>query len=116
MGPPGAPDPSENFIAVLLHNNSNLYTMDNKQFFTSISSDELKELIQDCINLEFGKISNQTTEPSDLIKAKEACAFLQVSKVTLYNWMNDGIITGYYLGSRLYFKKSELVESLTRKK
>lgn len=90
--------------------------MNTKQFFTSISSDELKELIQDCINLEFGKISNQVNEPSDLIKAKEACVFLQVSKVTLYNWMNDGLISGYYLGSRLYFKKSELVESLSKKR
>ena len=90
--------------------------MDSKQFFTSISSDELKELIQDCINLEITKISDLSQKPSDLIKAKEATEFLQVSKVTLYNWMNDGLITGYYLGSRLYFKKSELVESLTKRK
>ena len=89
--------------------------MEKKQFFTSISSDELKEIIQDSINIELGKISNQVKEPSDLIKAKEACEFLQVSKVTLYNWMNDGRIIGYYLGSRLYFKKSELVESLSKK-
>lgn len=90
--------------------------MDKKQIFTNLSSDELKELIQGCINLEFNKISTQVNEPSDLIKAKEACVFLQVSKVTLYNWMNNGIITGYYLGSRLYFKKSELVESLSKKR
>lgn len=90
--------------------------MDSKQFFTSISSEELKELIQDCINLEFTKISKLSQEPSDLIKAKEACEFLQVSKVTLYNWMKDGLISGYYLGSRLYFKKSEFVESLTKKR
>ncbi len=89
--------------------------MEKKQFFTSISSDELKELIQDSINVELGKISNQVKEPSDLIKAKEVCEFLQVSKVTLYNWMNQGKIAGYYLGSRLYFKKSELVESLSKK-
>lgn len=90
--------------------------MNSKQFFTSISSEELKELIQDCINLEITKISNLSQGPSDLIKAKEACDFLQVSKVTLYNWMKDGLISGYYLGSRLYFKKSELVESLSKKK
>lgn len=90
--------------------------MDTKQFFTSISSEELKELIQDCINLELKKISNLSQEPSDLIKAKEACEFLQVSKVTLYNWMKDGLISGYYLGSRLYFKKSEFVESLSKKR
>lgn len=90
--------------------------MDSKQFFTSISSEELKDLIQDCINLEFTKISNLSQQPSDLIKAKEATELLQVSKVTLYNWMKDGLISGYYLGSRLYFKKSELVESLSKKR
>ncbi len=89
--------------------------MNSKQFFTNYSSDELKEIIQDSINSEFAKIANQTNETSDLIKAKEACIFLQVSKVTLYNWMNDGLISGYYLGSRLYFKKSELIESLSKK-
>jgi len=89
--------------------------MNTKQFFTNYSSDELKEIIQDSINSEFAKIANQTNETSDLIKAKEACIFLQVSKVTLYNWMNDGLISGYYLGSRLYFKKSELIESLSKK-
>ncbi len=89
--------------------------MNTKQFFTNYSSDELKEIIQDSINSEFAKIANQTNETSDLIKAKEACSFLQVSKVTLYNWMNEGLISGYYLGSRLYFKKSELIESLSKK-
>jgi excisionase family DNA binding protein len=89
--------------------------MEKKQFFTSISSDELKEMIQDCINQELGKFPSQSKETSDLIKAKEASELLQVSKVTLYNWMNDGVITGYYLGSRLYFKKSELIDSLSKK-
>jgi|AntAceMinimDraft_9_1070365.scaffolds.fasta_scaffold00307_11 excisionase family DNA binding protein len=90
--------------------------MSKKEIFTNFNLEEIKELLQEIFNPKFEKILNQVKEPSDLIKAKEACALLQVSKVTLYNWMNEGIITGYYLGSRLYFKKSELIESLSKKR
>jgi len=89
--------------------------MEKKQLFTNFSSDELRELIQECVNQGLETSFEQSKESSDLIKAKEAGELLQVSKVTLYNWMNDGVITGYYLGSRLYFKKSELIESLLKK-
>ena len=89
--------------------------MDKKQIFTNLNLDELRELVQECVNNGLGSITIPTKESSDLIKAKEACEFLQVSKVTLYNWMNENIIPSYYIGSRLYFKKSELVESLSKK-
>jgi len=86
--------------------------MSNKQLFTNLSLDELKGLIQDCVAEGIKTVPVQVNEPSDLIKTKEACDLLKVTKPTLYNWMNDNIITGYYLGTRLFFKKSELLESL----
>ncbi len=54
-------------------------------------------------------------EVEDLIKAKEACAYLKVSKVTIYKWLKQGKITGYYLGTRLFFKMSELEQALKKK-
>ena len=84
-----------------------------KQIFTNISEDNLKELIREVMREEITRLNH--TEVEDLIKAKEACAYLKVSKVTLYKWMKQGKVNGYYLGTRLFFKRSELEAALTKK-
>ena len=84
-----------------------------KQIFTNISEDRFKELIREVVRDEIARLNHREAE--DLIKAKEACQYLKVSKVTLYKWLNQGRITGYYLGTRLFFKKSELENALTKK-
>ena len=84
-----------------------------KQIFTNISEDNLKELIREVMRDEITRLNH--TEVENLIKAKEACEYLKVSKVTLYKWLKEGRITGYYLGTRLFFKKSELEMALTKK-
>ena len=89
--------------------------MEKKQIFTNISEEEFKEIIRECVQTEIEKVSNTPSNKEDLIKAKEACVFLHISKVTLFKWLKEGIIKGYYLGTRLYLKKSELEEALTKK-
>jgi len=84
-----------------------------KQIFTNISEDRFKELIREVVSDEIARLNH--TEVEDLIKAKEACAYLKVSKVSLYKWIKQGRITGYYLGSRLYLKMSELENALEKK-
>ena len=84
--------------------------------FTSISIERLEYIIQESIKKEFRRHSKQTAVgDNDLIKTPEACALLQVSKVTLYKWMEQGRIKGYKMGTRLYFKKSELLASVESK-
>ena len=73
-----------------------------KQIFTNISEDSFKELIREVVRDEITRLNNAEVE--NLIKAKEACAYLKVSKVTIYKWLKQGKITGYYLGTRLFFK------------
>lgn len=84
-----------------------------KQIFTNISEDNLKELIREVMRDEITRLNH--TEVEDLIKAKKACEYLKVSKVTLYKWLKEGKITGYYLGTRLFFKMSELEQALNKK-
>ena len=84
-----------------------------KQIFTNISEDRFKDLIREVIQDEITRLNH--TEAEDLIKAKEACEYLKVSKVTLYKWLKQDKIIGYYLGTRLFFKKSELEMALTKK-
>lgn len=84
----------------------------DKQIFTNISEDRFKEIIRDVVRDEIAKLNHSESE--DLIKAKDACDYLMISKVTLYKWLNEGKIIGYYLGTRLFFKKSELENALTK--
>lgn len=84
-----------------------------KQIFTNISEDRFKELIREVVRDEITQLNRNETE--DLIKAKDVCDYLQVSKVTLYKWLKQGKVTGYYLGSRLFFKKSEIKNALIKK-
>lgn len=84
-----------------------------KQIFTNISEDRFKELIREVVRDEISILNH--TETEDLIKAKEACDYLMISKVTLYKWLKQGKIIGYYLGTRLFFKMSELEQALKKK-
>ena len=84
-----------------------------KQIFTNITEDRFRELIREVVRDEITQLNYSDSE--DLIKAKEVCEYLQVSKVTLYKWLKQGKITGYYLGTRLFFKKSEIENALKKK-
>ena len=84
-----------------------------KQIFTNISEERFKELIREVVREEISRINHNETE--ELIKASEACDYFRISKVTLYKWLRQSRITGYYLGTRLYFKKSELENALIMK-
>jgi excisionase family DNA binding protein len=84
-----------------------------KQIFTNISEARFKEMIREVVWDEIANLNHSESE--DLIKAKEACGYLMISKVTLYKWLNQGKITGYYLGTRLFFKKSEIDNALIKK-
>ena len=84
-----------------------------KQIFTNISENRFKELIREVVRDEISSLNH--TDAEELIKANQACEYLKVSKVTIYKWIKQGKITGYYLGTRLFFKMSELEKALTKK-
>ena len=48
-----------------------------------------------------------------LLTREEASKFLKIDISTLWSWTKKGKINVYGIGSRKYYKKSELIESLT---
>ena len=85
-----------------------------KEIFTNLEIEDLEDLIRNCIREELSEITSNN-EKEDLMKANEVCEYFRISKVTLFKWMKLGKITGYYLGSRLFFKKAEINNALTKK-
>ena len=58
----------------------------------------------------------KSCEEEELITRTEARKFLKMSSTTFWRLQKDGIIKGYGIGGKNYYKRSELEESLIEKK
>jgi excisionase family DNA binding protein len=81
---------------------------------SQINKEEFRTIIKDVMNEVLEKNSNETpiNTSDDLIKIDEVSKLLQVSEVTIHKWKKDGLIPFHKLNRRLYFKKSEVMDSL----
>jgi len=60
-------------------------------------------------------VQNQQPDPSsDFITRHETAEILNVSLSTLLNWRKAGIITAYRIGNKVRYKRSEILDSLTK--
>ncbi len=84
-----------------------------KEIFINLELEDLENLIRNCIREELKDMTNNN-ENADLMKANEVCEYLRISKVTLYKWMNQGKLIGYHLGTRLFFKKTDVEKALIK--
>jgi hypothetical protein len=62
------------------------------------------------------KPERYTTEQMDLLSPKETAKLLKISTVTLWRWEKKGKVKCYGKGGKRYYKRNELIESLTVKK
>ncbi|OJJ14597.1 hypothetical protein BKI52_41930 [marine bacterium AO1-C] len=74
-----------------------------------MSPDELTILIEEAV--EKALLDCGIKKEEDLMKIDELCEWLRVSKATVNNWKSEGLIPFYRLGSRIYFKKSEVIDA-----
>lgn len=85
----------------------------NNIILSQIPLEKLREIVRDCVTEAISKSHPTSTSSDDeLIKVYEAIKLLGISKVTLHKWRKAGIIPFYRISSRIYFKKSELIETL----
>lgn len=82
-----------------------------------ITNDQLQTVLSEVVKQEFSKFNNvPTPEPLEYITRKETAQILGVSLVTLNEWTKTGTIQGYRISSRVRYKKSEVLNSLTKVK
>ncbi len=62
---------------------------------------------------QFRKDLDGQNTSNDLLTRDEACRFLKIDSSTLWHWTNKGKVMAYGIGSRRYYKRSELLECLT---
>lgn len=65
---------------------------------------------------EQGEQPHQPTDETDLLTPKETAEFLKISLPTLWRWQKKGKVKCYGIAGTRYYKRSEVVESLTELK
>lgn len=89
--------------------------MDTVQFIQTTPK-QLSELINEGVKnqlLELQKNLNSQKANDDLLTREETCKFLSIDSSTLWAWTNKGKVKAYGIGNRRYYKRSELLKSLT---
>ena len=91
--------------------------MANETSFTLMPISELCELIKrsvtECFDSELKSfLKNSMKEEETLLNIGEACQLLKVSKVTIHKWKKNKILPFHRIGRKIYFKRSEVIDSL----
>ena len=73
--------------------------------FRKIVREEIKALILDI---------NDSEKDTELITRSKAAEILCVSLTTLHDWSVRGIIPSYRIGTRIRYKKKEILDALIR--
>jgi hypothetical protein len=83
----------------------------------SLTVGEFKELLKNSINEYLEEIPKSKSYNDDqLIKIGELCKTLNVSRVSVFNWIKNGKIKSYHLNSRLYFKMKDIEAALNSRR
>jgi excisionase family DNA binding protein len=58
---------------------------------------------------------DQDKHIAEFLTRQEAADFFGITLPTLHKWTKEGLIQAYDLGGRVYYKRSELLESFKRR-
>lgn len=88
----------------------------NSILIQNLSADQLTDLIGNVFRTQFEdfkkEFSTQTVN-DDLIIREQVLELLQINPSTLYRWTKQGRITVYKYSNKCYYKRSELLATIT---
>ena len=84
----------------------------NQIIFDVLSKEELGDLIGKSLEEVIKNNPFNNSPDQELLTREEACKLLKVDSSTLWRWTNKGKITAYGIGSKRFYKKEELLNSL----
>ena len=93
--------------------------MQNSILLQNVSPEALTELIKEGVKSQledFKKELVNQTEKDDLLSREQVLELLQINSSTLWHWQNKGKIQVYKFANKCYYKRSELMNSLTQLK
>jgi hypothetical protein len=87
--------------------------------FTNLNVDDLFDMIKKCVADAVSLKPKEGTKenPSDdLLNIEDIQKIFNVSKVTVHKWKKKGLLPFYKMNRKVYFKKSEVIDSMSHKK
>ncbi|MGP1991870.1 helix-turn-helix domain-containing protein [Zobellia laminariae] len=90
--------------------------VNNSILLQHLTPEQLGNLIDEKLTHQFEQLQKHLSQKSandELLTRDETCRFLSIDSSTLWSYTNKGKVKAYGIGSRRYYKRSELLESLT---
>lgn len=89
--------------------------MEKSILLHGITVEEFKEMLQEALRTQFmgHNAAENRSDPDVLLTREETALLLKISLTSLWKWTNSGKLRSYGLGNRRYYKKSEVLASLT---
>ena len=82
----------------------------------TLTVDQLNQLIGTSVKNGITEIQHEfhsKHQSEELLTREETCQFLKIDSSTLWSWTHKQKVKAYGIGARRYYKRSELLESLT---
>lgn len=90
--------------------------MQNSILLQNVSTEQLTELITNVFKTQledFKREFSTQTENDDLMTRDQVLELLQINASTLWHWTNKGRITVYKFANKCYYKRSELMATIS---
>ena len=88
----------------------------NSILLQNLSTEQLTDLIGNVFDTKlkaFQENQNTKTENDDLMTRSQVLELLQINASTLWHYQNKGRITVYKFANKCYYKRSELMATIT---
>ena len=88
----------------------------NSILLQNLSTEQLTELMGNVFQTkleDFKKEFYTQTANDDLMSREQVLELLQINASTLWHWQNKGRITVYKFANKCYYKRSELMSTIT---
>lgn len=90
--------------------------MTNSILLQNLSAEDLTDLIGNVFDTKlkaFQENQNTKNANDDLLTREQVLELLQINASTLWHWQNKGRITAYKFANKCYYKRAELMASIT---
>jgi hypothetical protein len=88
----------------------------NSILLQNLSTEQLTDLIGNVFDTkfkDFQKSQSTQAENEDLLTRQQVLELLQINASTLWHWQNKGRVTVYKFANKCYYKRSELMATIT---
>lgn len=85
----------------------------NEIILKGTTEDNLLDKIKTVVREVLAETKEEPAEPENkLLTVAETSQLLKIDRTTLWKWTKDGKLKRYGIGNRVYYKKSEVLESI----